>query len=125
MTAVAPPEIPTSKAPFPRKLNFLFEPAPFKIAYGGRGATKSWGFARALLIEGVKRKLRILYARETQKSIKDSVHQLLEEQIEALGLAAFYRVEKGAIYGTNGTEGVFAGLRHNIDAIKSMEAIDI
>lgn len=118
-------ELPISNAKFPQALDFLFEPAPFKVAWGGRGATKSWGFARALLIEGVKRKLRILCARETQKSIKDSVHQLLEEQIEALGLSAFYRIEKSAIYGVNGTEILFAGLKHNIDAIKSTEAIDI
>jgi phage terminase large subunit len=118
-------ELPVSKAKFPEALEFLFEPAPFKVAYGGRGATKSWGFARALLIRGTERKQRILCARETQKSIKDSVHQLLEEQIEALGLGAFYRVEKSAIYGVNGTEILFAGLRHNIDNIKSTEAIDV
>jgi phage terminase large subunit len=59
------------------------------------------------------------------KSIRDSVHQLLEEQIKALGLDAFYRVEKSAVYGLNGTELLFSGLRHNIDNIKSMEAIDV
>jgi phage terminase large subunit len=115
----------TSRAPFPEALEFLFEYAPYKIVYGGRGGAKSWAFARALLIQGTKRKMRILCARETQKSIKDSVHQLLEEQIKILGLEAFYRIEKAAIYGTNGTEILFAGLKHNIDNIKSMEAIDL
>lgn len=115
----------SSRAQFPEALEFLFKPAPFKIAYGGRGATKSWGFARALLIRGTERKQRILCARETQKSIKDSVHQLLEEQIKELKLEAYYRVEKNAIYGVNGTEFLFAGLKHNIDNIKSMEAIDV
>ena len=103
----------------------LFEPAPYKIAYGGRGGAKSWNFARALLIMGTERKLRILCARETMKSIRDSVHQLLETQIKALGLDALYRIEKSAIYGTNGTVFLFAGLKHNIDNIKSMEAISI
>jgi phage terminase large subunit len=106
-------------------LAFLFEPAPYKIAYGGRGASKSWGFARALLIKGTQRKLRVLCVRETMKSIRDSVHQLLEEQIKSLGLEAFYRIEKAAIYGTNGTTILFAGIKHNTDAIKSMEAIDL
>jgi phage terminase large subunit len=114
-----------SKANFPVALEFLFEPASYKIAYGGRGATKSWGFARALLIAGTKQKLRILCARETMKSIRDSVHQLLESQLQDLGLESFYRVEKSVIYGTNGTEILFAGLKHNVDNIKSMEAIDI
>lgn len=110
---------------FPEALEFLFQPAPYKVAYGGRGATKSWGFARALLIEGTKRKLRILAARETMKSIRDSVHQLLETQIQDMNLEPFYRVEKSVIYGTNGTEILFTGLKHNIDNVKSMEAIDI
>lgn len=114
-----------TKAPFPEALEFLFTPAPYKIAYGGRGATKSWGFARALLIAGTLRKLRILCARETMKSIRDSVHQLLESQLEDLGLEQFYRVEKSVLYGVNGTEILFAGLKHNIDNVKSMEAIDI
>ena len=121
-----------NRALFPEKLEILFDrlqpgvkPAPYKVAYGGRGAAKSWGFARALLVLAGKRKLRVLCARETMKSIRDSVHQLLEEQIKALGLESFYRVEKSAIYGANGSEIVFAGLRHNIDNIKSMEAIDL
>jgi phage terminase large subunit len=118
-------EAPVSRAEFPPKLNFLFKPAPYKVAYGGRGATKSWGFARALLIRGTQEKLRILCARETQKSIRDSVHQLLETQMKELGLESFFRVEKSAIYGSNGTVIIFAGLKHNVDNLKSMEAINI
>ena len=106
-------------------MDFLFDPFPYKVAWGGRGATKSWGFARALLIEGARRQLRILCARETQKSIRDSVHQLLVTQMKDLGLESFYRVEKAAIYGSNGTVFLFAGLKHNVDNLKSMEAISI
>ena len=119
------PQAIDTRALFPDALEFLFQPASFKVAYGGRGGTKSWGFARALLIEGTRRKLRILCARETQKSIRDSVHQLLEEQIAALNLEAFYRVEKSVIYGTNGTEILFTGLKHHVDNVKSMEAISV
>lgn len=120
------PQIIHTRAPFPEALVFLLDaPAPYKIAWGGRGASKSWNFARALLIKGTKRRMRILCARETMKSIRDSVHQLLEEQIKSLGFELFYRIEKSAIYGANGTEILFAGLRHNIDNIKSMEAIDL
>lgn len=119
------PQIVETRAKFPRKLNVLFEPHPYKIAYGGRGGAKSWGFARALLILGTQKRLRILCARETQKSIRDSVHQLLATQIKELGLEDFYRIEKSAIYGTNGTTVLFAGLRHNIDNLKSMEALSL
>jgi len=113
------------EASFPDKLAFLFEPHRYKVAYGGRGGAKSWGFARALLIQGAGRPLRILCARETQKSIADSVHKLLDDQIQALELQSVYTVEKACIIGANGTEFTFAGLAHNIDAIKSLEAYDM
>lgn len=112
-------------AQFPDKVQFLFEPHRYKILYGGRGGAKSWTVARALLILGTQRALRILCARETQKSIADSVHHLLETQIRELKLGEFYRVEKGRILGVNGTEFIFAGLKHNINNIKSVEACDI
>lgn len=112
-------------AEFPEKLAFLFEPHRYKIAYGGRGGAKSWGFARALLIIGAQEKKRILCARETQKSISDSVHALLSDQITNLGLSAYYKIEKARITGVNGTEFIFAGLKHNIKNIKSVEACDI
>lgn len=115
----------SATAEFPVKLQFLFEPHRYKVAYGGRGAAKSWGFARALLIIGAMRPLRVLCARETQKSISDSVHRLLSDQIDSLGLQAFYRIEKARIIGINGTEFIFAGLKHNIKNIKSVEACDV
>ena len=59
------------KAEFPEKLAFLFEPHRYKVAYGGRGGAKSWGFARALLLIGAQRPIRVLCARELQNSIKD------------------------------------------------------
>ena len=73
-------------ARFPRKLDFLFKPARYKVARGGRGSGKSWGFARALLLLCAKKKTRVLCTREVQKSIQQSVHQLLSDQIAALGI---------------------------------------
>ena len=109
----------------PQKLKPLFEPATYKALYGGRGGTKSWGIARALLIQGTTQTLRVLCARETQKSIRDSVHRLLGDQIVALGLTDFYQVLKSEIRGVNGTEFVFAGLSSlTVDSIKSFEGVD-
>lgn len=113
-----------TNAQFPEKLQCLFEPHRFKILYGGRGGAKSWGVARALLIQGAERPLRILCGREFQNSIGDSVHQLLRSQIEELGLSDFYQVQNALITGINGTEIVFAGLRNNTTRIKSFEGID-
>ncbi len=104
---------------------FLFEPYRYKVGYGGRGGTKSWGFARALLVQGYGSRLRILCAREVQKSIKDSVHQLLADQIILLGLEGFYEVLQNEIRGKNGTTFIFTGLSHlTAESIKSYEGVD-
>lgn len=111
---------------FPEKLAFLFEPHRYKVAYGGRGSGKSWSFARALLLLGAQRPLRILCTREIQKSIADSVHKLLSDQISSLKLSGFYEVQQSYIKGKNGTEFSFAGLQqHTVDSIKSYEGVDI
>lgn len=113
-------------AKFPRKLQPLFKPARYKVAHGGRGGAKSWGFARALLIMGAQKRLRILCTREVQRSIKDSVHKLLSDQIEALGLCAFYEIQSAVIKGANGTEILFAGLSDmTAESIKSFEGVDV
>lgn len=111
---------------FPEKLAFLFQPKRYKVAYGGRGGTKSWGFARALLIMGAERKLLILCAREVQESIEASVHSLLKKQIVELGLSSKYEVLTKEIRGTNGTQFIFAGLSDlTSESLKSYEAVDI
>jgi phage terminase large subunit len=113
-------------AEFPEKLRFLFAPKRIKCAYGGRGSGKSWGFARALLILGAQKPLRILCAREVQKSIKQSVHTLLADQIQALQLGQFYGVTEAEIRGANGTTFSFSGLaQHTVESIKSFEGVDI
>ena len=110
---------------FPKKLRFLFEPHRYKVAHGGRGSAKSWGFARALLIQGAQKPLRVGCFREVQKSIKESVHQLLSDQIQQLGLGGFYEVLETEIKGRNGTRFVFAGLAHHtVESIKSYEGLD-
>ncbi len=111
---------------FPSKLRFLAEPNRYKVIWGGRGKGGSWGFARQALLFGAQRKLRILCARETQQSLTESVHALLDEQIEEMGLRGDYIVQDKKIIGRKtGTEFVFKGLRHDIGEIKSMEGIDI
>lgn len=111
---------------FPYKLSFLFEPKRYKCAYGGRGGAKSWAFADALLIMGAQRPLRVLCARETQKSIRESVHQLLTDRIVSLGLEHHYQVLDTEIRGKNGTEFVYTGLAsHTVTSIKSFEGADV
>lgn len=111
---------------FPEKLAELFRPHRFKVLYGGRDSAKSWSIARALLTLGAKSTLRILCTREIQKTIADSVHKLLKDQITNLGLEGFYRVLENAIVGKNGTEFLFAGLhQQTAENLKSYEGLDI
>ncbi len=104
---------------------FATKKARYKVAWGGRGSSKSWSIARLLLLKGVNECLSILCVREIQKSIDKSVHKLLSEQIKKLGLSKFYTITKNRIIGTNGTEFQFEGLFCNIDNIKSIEGVDI
>lgn len=109
----------------PKVYKFLFQPRRYKAMYGGRGGAKSHAIARVLLIMGMQRPLRIICAREIQKSIRDSVHALLSDIIRAHGLAEFYEIQETIIKGANGTEFKFRGLKHNTTDLKSLEGADI
>jgi phage terminase large subunit len=77
-------------------------------------------------MQAMRDPLRILCVREIQRTIGDSVHRLLADQIKALGLEWFYEIQETTILGLNGAQFLFAGLR-GIDAakVKSFEGIDI
>lgn len=110
----------------PKAFKELVEPSRYKIYWGGRGSGKSWAFATALLLLGAGTKpKRILCAREIQRSIRDSVHNLLADRIKALGLSHFYQIQQHEIKGLNGTQIIFSGLYANPESLKSLESIDI
>lgn len=115
------------RAQFPSKLKPLFRTARYKVFHGGRGSGKSWGVARALLILARQKRLRILCTREVQKSIKDSVHALLSDQIQSLGFGADFQILETEIRCTRtGSVFLFAGLsQHTVESIKSFEGCDI
>lgn len=115
----------TKRIKIPPAFKLLSRPKRYKVLYGGRGSGKSWACARVLLGLGFGKPIRVLCAREIQRSISDSVHKLLTEQIDAMGLTGFYDITRDAIRGQNGTEFIFKGLRTNPQEIKSMEGVDI
>jgi phage terminase large subunit len=87
---------------------------------------KSWAYARALLIQAIQKPLRVLCAREIQRSIKDSVHKLLSDQIQLMGLGKLYTITETEIRGINGSNFTFAGLgNQTVESIKSYEGVDI
>jgi len=98
----------------------------YYIAHGGRDSAKSWTFGRALILLAIYDPLRILCVREIQRTIADSVHKLLADQIAALNAGSYFQVQDASITGRNKAEFLFAGLR-GIDAakIKSFEGVDI
>lgn len=102
----------------------LFTSSRYKAIYGGRGSGKSHSFATALVIQAAQQPLRILCAREIQKSIKDSVKRLIDDKIVESGLTAHFESTETEIRGINGSLFLFAGLRTNPDSIKSMEGLD-
>lgn len=103
----------------------LLDQHRYKVYYGGRGGGKSWAFADTLLINALQRPYRVLCARELQVSIGDSVHRLLSDRIETMGLSSLYEIQKASIIACNGSEFIFKGLKHNATEIKSMEGIDV
>lgn len=96
------------------------------IAHGGRGSAKSWTFGRGLILLSMYDPLRILCAREVMRTISDSVHTLLADQIALLNAGDRFVVQDASITGRNGASFLYAGLRA-MDAtkIKSYEGVDI
>lgn len=107
------------------KFRPFLEPKRYKVAYGGRGSGKSWTVAQLLVMKAMTSSCRILCAREIQKSISDSVIQLLDDTINRMGVQDYFEVQRNQILGPNGSRFIFEGLRANITKIKSMEGIDI
>jgi phage terminase large subunit len=103
----------------------LFKTYRYKAFYGGRGSAKSHSFATALVIMAAQKPLRVVCAREIQNSLRDSVKQLIEDKIEALGLRDRFDCQDKVTRGLNGSQFTYIGMWRNPDAIKSLEGADI
>jgi len=114
------------QAQLPEWANCLFdEDARYFAIKGGRGSGKSRSIASALILRSAQKPLRVMCAREIQKSIRDSVKRLLDDEIERLGLGSVFVSTDTEIRGANGSLFLFSGLRSNIDSVKSMEGLDV
>lgn len=110
----------------PERLEGLLTPSRYKVAYGGRGSGKSWSVAAALVMQATMRPVRVLCARETQKSIQESVHRLIKDTIGRLGVESLFEVQETRILGKNGSDFAFAGIRQqNVANLKSFEGVDV
>lgn len=99
----------------------------YRVLRGGRGSGKSFSVAKMSAIWGATQSIRILCTREFQNSIKQSFYAEVANAIQSdPWLVTQYDVGRDFIrHKWNGTEYLFAGLRHNIDSIKSMAQINL
>jgi phage terminase large subunit len=115
--------------PFAPKMFWLLHPSTpsrYRAGSGGRGSGKSHAFAAAIILRMLDRRIRVLCAREIMRSLRESVHHLLEAKLETLGLSQFFEVNDREITcRTTGAEIIFAGLFANINALKSLENISL
>jgi phage terminase large subunit len=111
----------------PRKArDTLLPSARFKVLYGGRDSAKSTSIAQMILARCMAKPERVLCTREVQKSISDSVHQLLADWVAKLGLGDFFEVQEKYIYGKNGSQIAFHGLSgQTAMSLKSFAGITI
>lgn len=110
----------------PDAFKFLFTPKRYKVAYGGRGSGKSWAFALVLILLASSTTIRILCAREIQRSIDDSVYRLLIDTMERVGIDHQFEIGKAVIrHKVTGSEFLFTGLHRNRSKVKGYEGIDI
>lgn len=108
------------------KLSDLFyKKARYKVYWGGRGSSKSWGFAEALIRLTASLPLCVLCVREYQASIKDSSHKILKDTITRLGMDSWFHVTKEGIKSRSGAEFIFKGMHGNEQGIRSTEGVDI
>lgn len=111
----------------PEKLRpVLFGDSRFGCAYGGRVGMKSHTVAGYIAVAGSLEPMRVFCGRHIQKSIRESVHQLIADKIAFLGLSNFYRVLDTEIRGANGTQIFYGGLQsHTAEHLKSLEGVDL
>ena len=115
-----------SEIEIPRAFADLFREGWRDAAYfGGRGGAKSHSVAGALVALAVKSPLRVVCARETQVSLKDSVKQLIEDKIAAFGFEPYFQSMRDETRALNGSRFVYKGMWRNPDALKSLEGADV
>lgn len=114
------------KIEVPRAFKPLLLPKRYKGAYGGRGGAKSHFFAEQMIAQCYRQTTRAVGIREIQKSIRDSVHQLLSDKIQKLGLGAQFQILETEIRGPRNSHIIFRGMQSfNADSIKSLEGYDL
>lgn len=96
----------------------LERPKRIKILVGGRGSTKST-FVADYVLACMSQGQLWCCAREFQNSIDESVHRLLEDEIERCGFNGFAS-SKTDLRHASGGRNFYRGLARNVQSLKSM-----
>jgi phage terminase large subunit len=104
------------------KLEVFREPAPYKLTYGGRGSSKSWGAASLLMQKLTESTNRLVCCREIQNSIDESAYRLLVDTIQRLDLQG-WDIKKETLDNANGSHVIFRGLR-DLRAARSIKSLE-
>lgn len=105
--------------------DLYYKKARYKVCWGGRGSSKSWSFAEALIRLSAVLPLRVLCVREFQSSIADSSHKILKDTITRLGMESWFNVTEKHITSRSGATFLFKGMHNNEQGIRSTEGVDI
>jgi phage terminase large subunit len=109
-----------------RKFKPLLAPKRYKGAHGGRGGAKSHFFAEQMVLRCFAGGCRAACVREIQKTLKQSVRQLIIDKIDKFGLGWTFEVLDSEIRGPRGSLIIFNGMKtYNAESIKSLEGFDI
>lgn len=96
------------------------------VMYGGRGGAKSGALVALGVLESYIDDGVILCCREIQKSINDSIYGALVSFIDDKGLSDDFEILKTEITNKRtGARFIFAGLKHNITNIKSINKLRV
>jgi len=108
----------------PKFLPFLQKKKRIKIAFGGRGGTKSQTFADMLCLKVQTEGLKVGCFREHQNTLEDSVHALIKDEIIRLEVPGFKITDK-AINCESGGGFKFRGLARNMGGVKSFHGFNV
>lgn len=122
----------TLRIEMPPKLIPVFAPAKkrYRVAHGGRGSGKTFTFAKMIAIRGAVYAANgergiLLCAREYMNSLSESSMEEIRHAIQSEPwLSSVYQIGEKFIRTKCGSvDFAFAGLRHNLDSIKSKARI--
>ena len=111
-------DLPPSVSLAEKMAPFLTKEKRFKLAFGGRGSTKSVAFASILAAHSKDYGDKTLCLREMQNTIEDSVHALLVDQIQSHNWTNFEITDKAIKLGDTDAF-KFRGMARNVDGVKS------